>query len=299
MFAGMKGFLNQLNISVHLKTFSYLAEQLTYIKKQLQENRLVLVRLSTYFLYYTLDYMQEKQSFLKTLATMPDHTYHTLIVIDMCRDGYLVYDINFDFFGKIRIGDFHNSLKAYAAIGFLTGHPALKENPPYQVLEIHTQDRLSVDNRYLIVEALKQYIGKYTLTDSFPFEFKNKTYYVHIGLKALKELISRLEKLSSSEKTDKKVGEFFDRYYQDLKFALIILKNFLDAALEYIPTLNNLLFFPEKMLERVTHEIEANKDKVTVQQAAGDPLSLLQYIYQTYCEFLHALAEWLEAETKN
>ncbi|MCU0287819.1 MAG: phosphopantetheine-binding protein [Acidobacteria bacterium] len=303
--AGMKGITHKLNIRVNDLHFNNLKDIQAYMKKQLSAQRLVFVDVSTYFLHYTKDYQQDKETFLQEIVTRPYHTLHSVLVVDMVEESYLIYDPNFDFYGRVPAEDFHNSLQGFSAIDFMMNHPARENIVPYHVHEIDTHQVLALDDRILAANILSEYIEKYTSLVAIPFRHENETYRVHIGLGGLRQVIDQLEKLPGSQQNSEqqnreKISSFFERYYEDIEIAIIAFRNFLESFCRYFPTLKADDFIPSlnEMICEIK-QVRAGAKSLEKGYSIKETLSRLMYFYHGQAGLLSNLKVWLDNEIKH
>jgi hypothetical protein len=289
--AGMKGISEILNTSPRMKNFDSFEKMYKYLEMNLSANRLVFVGGSTYFLNYTPDYLQNSNVFFDYLESRPFHTIHNFLLIDILDNGYLIFDPNFDYYGRVPTEDFYNCMKGVMGIEFLQGHPFQKKFLPYQVIEFDTREMREIDHQQLGIDVLKEHIKKFTAGKRIPHWLDNQAFNAHIGLDALKQAALHLKTMKKSPGIDPGIHPFIVHFLIDISSSLWALKDFLSTFIQYHPEtkLDQII----ENLGPVAGFVDESKEEIEKSDdmsfAVNRAISLLDCVYQNQTDSIAVL----------
>ncbi|MGG1149678.1 non-ribosomal peptide synthetase [Bacillus wiedmannii] len=193
-------------------TFDNLEAAIVWCEDQLSKERLIVANVNTYFLHYTSDYMLDPdyclEKFKDKYKRNEPFLSHTLILVDITNEGYVVFDSNFNYFGLVPKDDFHKAFEKLKGLSFLKDHPAYQDDIPYSVADIDVS-KIKFKEEEITDEIYTKIIRGYFIGEEIMHIHEGMESRAFIGLRAIKELISNLQEYSR------------DRlYYRDVRFLI-------------------------------------------------------------------------------
>lgn len=201
-----------LKYSIKNTIFSSFEEQMAFCIEQLKQNKIVILNGTTYFLNYSPDYLLDRNQWLKKMDELFPADYdpagnrahgkmfgHVFMLVDIAKDGYIIFDSTYNFFGKVHHEDLRRAVKGNSAIECSQGHPSYTAYQSYGIWELQ-MDRLDrFDNREMELQILKKTINIYLNKKKQRFNAFDKKYVLFLGLPAILELI-RIMKIETKNR---------------------------------------------------------------------------------------------------
>ncbi|MCK4259967.1 MAG: amino acid adenylation domain-containing protein, partial [Halanaerobiales bacterium] len=292
--------LEKLGVSTHERFFDSLEEILEYFDKRLQNNNVILVSGSTYFLNYSPDYhIQPEEWISKTQirTRFEIDGVHYLILVDIREDGYLVYDSTYNYFGEIPKEDFHNALKGNRAMDFMKGTSIYENCQSYMVLELNADSLQKYDLKELGIEILQKIIDEFLDSKRKESMIKGKKHVVRFGLGAIEELRQVVINHKNQEDMYSEVLAFLAEMLNGWKYKYIFFDDFLKDLDKYCSIYKDIV-------EEINHSInqcdllcakceDMKKIEVNLSEFLEEMINNLEEMYNDQEKFFIKLQEIL------
>lgn len=235
---------DKLGVKEEVKSFKDLETGLDYCKEHLRKNELVMISGTTYYLNYTPDYCMGEEKWKRRLDIRPENIIavsnkssgraHTFLLVDIIKDGYLVYDTTFNYFGVIPKEDFNRSFAGLRGMSFLDGMYAQTTNLPYAVTELDLSKLTEVNNEQLALEILKNNIDINLSNRRIDFKSNGYEFTFYIGVRAYKEIAGMLKEYRNNNTYFDDLKKLVQSSFGSWKYKFIFFQEFLDALSKYI-----------------------------------------------------------------
>jgi amino acid adenylation domain-containing protein len=244
-YGELAGFLpsqKAISYSIKGRIFSSFEEQMAFCMEQMEQKKVVILTGSTYFLSYTPDYLLDKELWLRKMAGIfsPDYNPaldqnygrmmgHVFMLADITKDGYIVYDSTYNYYGKVYPEDLRRAVKGNSAIECSKEHFSYNAYRSYGILELEVAGQDRPDNEELEMQILEKTVNSYLYPKKLKFKTISGKYVAFIGLSALKELIciikTETKNKGNSGYLSKYVTHIVNSWYNKLLFLEVLLQD--------------------------------------------------------------------------
>lgn len=244
MTPGVINIFDKLGVKEEVKSFKSLEAGLAYCKEHLSKNELVMISGTTYYLNYTPDYCIGEDEWKRRLDIRPENLIavstkssgraHTFLLVDIVKDGYLVYDTTFKYFGVISKEDFNKSFAGLRGMSFLDGMYAQTTNLPYAITELDLSEIKEVKNKQLALEILKNNIDVNLSNKRIDFKANGCDFTFYIGVRAYKEIAQMLKEFRNSKSHINELVKLVQASFGSWKYKFMFFEEFLNDLSKYI-----------------------------------------------------------------
>ncbi|MDP4143547.1 MAG: amino acid adenylation domain-containing protein [Bacillota bacterium] len=244
MIPGVSNIFDKLGVKEEVKSFKDLETGLTYCKEHLSKNELVMISGTTYYLNYTPDYCIGEEEWKRRLDVRPENIIavsnkssgraHTFLLVDIIKDGYLVYDTTFKYFGVISKDDFNKSFAGLKGMSFLDGMYAQTTNLPYAVTELDLSLLKEVNNGQLALEILKNNIDINLSNQRIDFKANGYEFTFYTGVRVYKEIAGMLKEFQNKKTHIDDIKKLIQSSFGSWQYKFMFFQEFLDDLSKYI-----------------------------------------------------------------
>jgi hypothetical protein len=304
MIPDVANIFDELGVTEEVKSFENLETGLAYCREHLGRNELVMISGSTYYLNYTPDYCIGEEVWRSRLDIRPENRIavtdkssgraHTFLLIDILKDGYLVYDTTFKYYGVIPVEDFERSFAGLRGMRFLDGTYAQTTNLPYAVTELDLSHVNIVDNRHVGLEVLRSNVDINLSNKRLDFSTGGNDFTFFIGVRVYKEIATMLsDNMSQIEEVKNLIQSCFGSW----RYKFMFFKEFLEDLSQYMNIPSGYIDYCSNFItecESITLPSLADSDNL--EDLVADICRKLEVIYEQQTNYFEGLKEILENE---
>lgn len=296
---------NKLGVKEEVKSFNDLETGLAYCKEHLSKNELVMISGTTYYLNYTPDYCMGEEEWKRRLDIRPENVIavsnkssgraHTFLLVDIIKDGYLVYDTTFNYFGAISKEDFNKSFTGLRGMSFLDGMYAQTTNLPYVITELDLSRLKEVNNEKLALEILKNNIDINLSNRRIDFKANGYEFTFYIGVRAYKEIAEMLKEFRNNKAHINELKKLIQASFGSWKYKFMFFQEFLDDLSKYIEIPKDYGDYCNSFIEEcsVVSSQAGGTDNANIDNFIIDICSRLENIYEQQVFMLNNLKSLL------
>ncbi len=291
---------DKLGVKEKVISFKDLKTGLAYCEEHLRKNEIVMVSGTTYYLNYSPDYCIGEEEWKRRLDIRPENIIavsnkssgraHTFLLIDIIKDGYVVYDATYNYFGFIPKEDFNQSFAGLKGMRFLDGMFAQTTNMPYVITELDFSKLKALDNKQVAIEILKNNIDINLSNRQVDFKANGYDFTFYIGVQAYKEIASMLTKYGDEKQHWDELKKLIQSSFDSWKYKFMFFQEFLEDSSKYIELPKNCLDVCNSFIKDCTMISTQAKGKNTNSHDFITTISSrLLNIYDQHVSFLNQL----------
>ena len=270
-FADFGSLEHMIGYSINRKHFSSLQEELEYCNERVSRRELVILTGTTYFFNYTSSYKTDRAQWLAIMDGIFRNSEnwddvrplaHVFLLVDIIKNGYIIWDSTYSYYGKISPEDFHNAIKGNSAIEVSRGHVSYNAYIPYEILELDTKHFKRPDNEELVLKILKKTVMELLKSRKIKYRREDGKYVAFLGLGAVKEL-ARIAKAELRGENDlNALCHYATEIFNAWKYKYIFMRDLLQDFSKYFALPGEIIIDMESYIEnwdRLHRELVDNK----------------------------------------
>lgn len=284
--------LNGLGIDIRPKVFDTIEDGLAWCEQRLSQGQLVIGVGTTYYLNYSHDYMLDEEEFVGKLLLREQgiskrdedgiHHSHMFLIVDVTKDGYVVYDSTYHFYGTIPEEEFKRSFAGVGSMEFLKQYPVQYLNAKRTFLDVTFNRLQPIPLRDLALEILGKHIQYYLSSE--PVELATEELLVYTGLSVFNPFKLVLQDAVLDGEWSEKLYLFVTFWIRKWKYTMIFYRDFLQDSRPYLelPSMEQMIGIMEESIHQLGGLLEMVEETAACKQEEMDPGRVQQILERVW-----------------